>query len=63
MIAVKGSLAPVLDAQVVSEHVDLDVAHTNNKYKPLTKYIKQRYKVETVDFGTITLSSKSRLKI
>ena len=54
----KDSFALVLDAQAVSEHVDLDVAHTNkvNKYKPFREYIKQRYKVETVDFETTTLS-------
>lgn len=50
--------ALVLDAQVVGEHINVDVAHTtkSEKYKDLREMIKKRYNVESVEFSSITLN-------
>lgn len=58
LIAIKGSNALLIDAQVVGENVNLCSAHKNKieKYKPLEVAIKSRYAVETVSFSSVTLS-------
>lgn len=58
LIAKKGTAAIVVDAQVVSEHIDLDSAHKkkSEKYHTLANVIKDRYGVTTVSFTSATLS-------
>lgn len=58
LIAIQQDKAIVLDAQIVSEHIDLDTAHTNKveKYQPLNEAIKDRYVVNDVSYYTATLS-------
>ena len=57
-IAVKGGKALVIDAQVVSEHCDLEVAHRKNaaKYRDLRERVRERFRVGEVSFTTVTLS-------
>lgn len=58
LVAKRGTTALVIDAQVVSEHMDLSTAHAEKarKYQPLEHDIKQRYAVHRVLFTSATLS-------
>lgn len=60
MTAVLGQTAVVIDAQVVSEQVDLDRAHKKkvDYYKEIQQDIKTKHNVQTVKFTSATLSWK-----
>lgn len=58
LVAVRGVSAFVIDAQVVSEHADLERAHQEKirRYQPLEPVIKEEYKVRQVTFTSATLT-------
>lgn len=58
LVAKKGPTALVVDAQVISEHLDLTTAHNNKikKYGHLADSIKDRYAVDRVLLTSATLS-------
>lgn len=58
LLAIVSTPAHVLDTQVVSKHVKLNVAHKSKveKYEPLDNAIKHRYDVTSVSRSTATLS-------
>lgn len=58
LIAIDEDSALVVDAQVVSEHIDLDIAHATkaDKYRELENQIKRKYGVRSVGFYTATLN-------
>lgn len=57
-LAKKNDMAWLIDAQIVSERIDLDTAHQTkiDKYKGLCDAIKDRYVVKDVSFLSVTLS-------
>lgn len=58
LLAIVSTPAHVFNTQVVSEHINLNVAHKSKveKYEPLDNAIKHRYDVTTVSRSTATLS-------
>lgn len=58
LVAINGPKALLIDAQVVSEHLELCSAHKTKveKYEPLSNAIKSRYALQSVSFTTATLS-------